>query len=340
MSKSFKIILTVLGLIILWALTLYFRRAPIEQDLANQVKAVLSQPEFNQVAVSFEGRDGTLSGEVSSQYLADEAESLAKKLWGVRVIDNQLNVSSEKPGPLAELLGYFQNGKLVLEGIVPDDATRQQLIQKITAALGVGKAIDKLSIDPKVQLPDRFFDALTTFLGLQGIDNAGFSINQNSFVLKGAVPNEEIKNRFTTVITTALAPLDIQNELQIVSKPEAAPSLEALQKFLASNVIEFELGSSVLSNQSQQILDRAFDLIKQVPQANIEIAGHTDNQGSKDFNIRLSKSRAIAVRLYLLEKEIAPERLSIQSYGMTQPKAKNDTPEGRQRNRRVELRLK
>ncbi|MCU0644576.1 MAG: OmpA family protein [bacterium] len=339
MSKIFKIILAVLGLLMLWALTIYFRRASIEQDLTDRAKLALAQPEFSQVSVTFEGRDGTLAGEVSSQQLADEAESLAQKLWGIRTINNQLIVPTEKSQTFATLQGYFQSGKFILDGIVPDEGTGQQLIQKATAVLGEEKVLDKLSIKPDVQLPERFHDAIAVFWGLKGIDEAGFSIGAGNFALKGKVPTEEIKNRLGAEVTKSLTPLQIQNELQVSSTPVAKPTSDELQKFFDSNVIEFELASSLLSSQSRKILDRAYKLLKQSPQASLEIAGHTDNSGPREYNMRLSKSRAIAVRLYLLEKEIAPERLSIAAYGETKPIANNDTEEGRQRNRRVEMRL-
>jgi OOP family OmpA-OmpF porin len=340
MSKTLKIILAIIGLIILWVLTLYFRRAPIEQDLINRVKATLNRPEFNQVAVSFQGRDGSLTGEVSSQLIADEAEQLAKKLWGVRVINNQLNVPVEKQMFFTNLQGYFQNGKFIFGGVIPDEAWRAKLIQLAEKAFGAGKLVDQLSIDPSVRLPDFFEKAFAAFLGLKGIDEAGFSIGADKFVLKGKVPTDEIKTRLGAELAKALAPLQVQNELQVISAAAAKPSLQDVQKFFSANTIEFDFGSSRLSSQSRQTLDRAFELINQVPEANFEIEGHTDNIGSDAYNLRLSRARAISVRLYLLERGIKPERLSVNAFGEKQPKANNDTEEGRQRNRRAEFRLK
>lgn len=340
MSKFLKILIAIIGLLILWIVTLCFRRAPIEQDLTNQVQAALNRPEFSQVDVSFEGRDGTLTGEVTSQALADEAEELAQKIWGVRVIHNQLMVPAEQPASFANLQGYFQNGKFVLSGVIPDEAMREKLIQLAEKVFGAGKVADQLSIDPSVQIPDFFEKAFTTFLGLKGIDEAGFSIWSDKFVLKGKVPTGEIKARLGAELANALAPLQVQNELQFETVAVSKPSLDELRKFFTANPVEFDFASSRLSNQARQILDRAFELINQVPEVNFEIEGHTDNIGSNDYNMRLGRARAISVRLYLLEKGIKPERLSVKAYGEQQPKATNDTEEGRQRNRRAEFRLK
>lgn len=340
MSKFFKIFLAVIGLLILWALTLHFRRSPIEQDLSNQVKAALSRPDFSQVAVSFDGRDGTMTGTVSSQALADEAESIAKKIWGVRIIDNQLNILIARADVFASIKGYFKNGKFMLSGALPDQITRQQMIQKATTVLGKGKVVDSLSVNPDIKLPARFMDAITLFWKLKGIEDAGFSMGDSTFVLNGKIVSEDLKNRLGAEIKKSLAPLNVQNKLQVKPTQIVKTSADAVQKFFNSNAIEFEIGSSLLPNQSRQILDQAYELLNQAPQVSLEIAGHTDNTGNAEYNMRLSKSRAIAVRLYLLEKEIAPERLSIKAYGETQPKTKNDTQAGRQRNRRVEMVLK
>lgn len=340
MSKVIKIIAAIIGLIILWVLTLYLRRTPIEQDLLDRTRSVLNRPEFSQVAVLFEGRDGTLTGEVSSQILADEAEELAKQVWGVRVIDNQLAVATERSSTIAKLHGYFQDGKFTLNGVIPDEAWRIKLVQLAEKTFGAGNVADQLTVDPSVQPPDFFEKAYAAFLGLKGIDQAGFSITADKFIFKGKVPTDEIKARLGAELTNALAPVTVQNDLQVAAAAVSKPTLEDLKKFFAEKPIEFDFASSRLSVQTRQILDRAFDLLKQVPKASFEIAGHTDNIGSRDYNVRLSRARAISVRLYLLEKGILPERLSVTGYGEKQPKSTNDTEDGRQRNRRVEFKAK
>jgi OmpA-OmpF porin, OOP family len=70
----------------------------------------------------------------------------------------------------------------------------------------------------------------------------------------------------------------------------------------------------------------------------VVIEGHTDNVGNRDANVRLSKARAEAVRNYLISKGITRNRLTTVGLGPDQPVASNDTPEGRARNRRVQLR--
>ncbi len=339
MSKTLKIVIAIIGLLILWVLTLFFRRVPIEQDLSFQVEDVLNRADFSQVDVSFEGRDGTLSGEVSSSALADEAENLARELWGVRVIKNLLKVPTEIATVSANLQGYFQNGKFVLKGVVADEAIRTKLVQLAEKAFGAGNVVDQLSIDPSVQLPDFFEKAFTAFLGLKGIDEAGFSIGEDKFVLKGIVETDAIKAGLGAKLTEILAPLLVQNDLQVLAVEVSKPSIEELRSFFSSNPIEFEFNSTDLTAQSRQTSNRIVEMLQRNSETNIQIEGHTDNIGSNSYNMQLGQKRADSVKGYLVEKSISATRLNTKSYGETQPKASNDTEVGRQRNRRVEFKI-
>jgi OOP family OmpA-OmpF porin len=70
----------------------------------------------------------------------------------------------------------------------------------------------------------------------------------------------------------------------------------------------------------------------------VTITGHTDNVGSEEYNLALSRFRAENVKKYLVEQYgVNPQRLDVQGAGPAQPVADNDTPEGRQRNRRVAI---
>jgi outer membrane protein OmpA-like peptidoglycan-associated protein len=73
------------------------------------------------------------------------------------------------------------------------------------------------------------------------------------------------------------------------------------------------------------------------PETNILIEGHTDNTGTDEYNIELSKKRAYAVSNYLLTQGVSQSRLIIKWYGKDQPKYPNDTDANRKLNRRVEV---
>lgn len=101
--------------------------------------------------------------------------------------------------------------------------------------------------------------------------------------------------------------------------------------------VTFESGRSRLSPASATVLDDVAASLLASPDVRIEIAGYTDNTGSTALNTRLSKARAAAVRSYLAARGVAPDRMTARGYGPASPVASNDTPEGRARNRRVEL---
>lgn len=78
-------------------------------------------------------------------------------------------------------------------------------------------------------------------------------------------------------------------------------------------------------------------ILNKYPDTNILIEGHTDSTGSDEHNLVLSKDRAQSVSCYLATLEVSSQRFTTNGYGETQPIATNDTDEGRQRNRRVDI---
>lgn len=99
----------------------------------------------------------------------------------------------------------------------------------------------------------------------------------------------------------------------------------------------FESGSAKLKPESKTELERLKQLLTDHAPLNIQINGHTDNVGPDADNLRLSEQRAKAVYDYLVQNGIAAARLRFKGFGETQPVADNETPEGRQQNRRTEF---
>jgi len=99
----------------------------------------------------------------------------------------------------------------------------------------------------------------------------------------------------------------------------------------------FDFNQSVLKPESEPVLAKVAALLKARPTVHVELQGHTDNVGGDDANLKLSNARAAAVRLWLTQHGLAADRLTSKGFGKTQPVADNGTPEGRAKNRRVEL---
>lgn len=102
--------------------------------------------------------------------------------------------------------------------------------------------------------------------------------------------------------------------------------------------LEFDLGKSTIRSTSYPSLNRVAALLIE-KSFSLKLAGHTDNTGSMQLNLRLSKERAEAVKSYLVSKGANASRIEATGYGPTQPIATNATAEGRQQNRRVEFTL-
>ncbi|MGZ4960229.1 MAG: OmpA family protein [Methylomonas sp.] len=99
----------------------------------------------------------------------------------------------------------------------------------------------------------------------------------------------------------------------------------------------FDTGRSNLKAGSLQHIYPLAEYLKEHPETMVKIEGHTDSQGSADYNSELSQRRADAVRDFLISNGIAPERISAQGMGEDYPVASNSTAAGRQQNRRVEV---
>lgn len=104
--------------------------------------------------------------------------------------------------------------------------------------------------------------------------------------------------------------------------------------------VQFEFGSSELKASSHKVLDEIASIMKSHKDAKLSINGHTDNVDGKDFNLRLSESRALACKNYLIRSGVRAKRISTKGYGESRPTATNETAEGRAKNRRVEFLLK
>ncbi|WP_343486259.1 OmpA family protein [Allomuricauda sp. d1] len=101
--------------------------------------------------------------------------------------------------------------------------------------------------------------------------------------------------------------------------------------------VYFDTNKSNVKGTSAETLNKLADILKEYPKTNVLVEGHTDSAGPEDYNWSLSQRRAESVSSYLNNQGIAASRLTTKWYGETQPKASNETSEGKAKNRRVEL---
>jgi outer membrane protein OmpA-like peptidoglycan-associated protein len=101
----------------------------------------------------------------------------------------------------------------------------------------------------------------------------------------------------------------------------------------------FDSGSATLQPASDEQLRNIAAIMKAYPSVKIKIGGYTDNTGDAAANLKLSQSRADNVRAELIQLGVAPDRLEAQGYGEEHPIADNNTEEGKQKNRRISMRV-
>jgi OOP family OmpA-OmpF porin len=145
---------------------------------------------------------------------------------------------------------------------------------------------------------------------------------------------------YTLVCRGAGGTADSAANISVVA-PSPAPVVAAAPapKLCSPTVlnIKFDTNKSDIKPQYHDELKGLADFLKEFPNAKGVIEGHTDSDGSKASNMKLSQRRADSVRSYLIKNfGIAPERLGAKGYGPTKPVAENTTAAGKQKNRRIE----
>jgi outer membrane protein OmpA-like peptidoglycan-associated protein len=143
-------------------------------------------------------------------------------------------------------------------------------------------------------------------------------------------------NSNTLIIVALVVALGIGGYFYWRSK-QVKPQKEILKDIFEN--LTFETGKAIIKNSSLPYLDELVVVLKKAPDWQLKIVGHTDNQGSDQINLSLSKKRAEAVKEYLIKSGVVNQIVS-DGLGESKPLADNNTPEGREKNRRVEFYIK
>jgi len=186
-------------------------------------------------------------------------------------------------------------------------------------------------------------------------DNFGDHYNDVRFGLGIEIPLFEEKVREVATVTettkvvesnTGLTDSDGDGVIDSVDKCPDTPKGARVDgdgcpfdKVIELKGVTFEFNKTRLRPDAQTILDWAVGVLKKYPDMNVEIAGHTDSVGSDSYNQKLSEGRAQAVKQYFIDHGVPEAQATAKGYGESQPKADNATAEGRELNRRVELRI-
>lgn len=227
-------------------------------------------------------------------------------------------------------------GKVVVSGTVPDEATRQAVLERAREVFGIDRVVDQLGVGALVAPPNWTAHVQRVISAdLKQVSRGEISIRGNMIELKGEVGSEAVRQQIVSDIATRVnTTYTVRSGLRV-----GAAGQDQVDLTLADRTIEFETGNSALTPAGQEVLELLAPVLQRLPGRDFEITGHTDSQGSRSQNIALSAARADAVRSYLIDKGIAAASIVTYGVGPDRPIASNDTPQGRARNRRIELRV-
>lgn len=322
----------------------------------------------------------TLTGTVLSDKEKKDAGKMAEEIEGVCGVDNQLVVKAapspyiidaikEQDGKVT-LSGYVANGEVhqrligEAKNIFGDD----NVIDKLQEAQGSPTAwyessklgLDKLAVVDYGQF--KISDSAFSFEGFVGeidqkdtlIESLKANLNGNysgSYSIDVPEPEPVLVVEPIVEPTPEPTPAPTPEPTPVptpVPTPEPTPEPKVVavscqnqfSTLLSQNKIHFEYDKADIKSESYNLLSQLIEVSKGCPNAKIAIEGHTDSDGSKGYNQRLSEKRAKAVKAYLIEKGVTSDRLESIGYGEVQPVADNGTDAGKERNRRIEFNIK
>jgi len=237
-----------------------------------------------------------------------------------------------------------QGEQTQLRGVVPDAAAQAQLLartQQLWGAAAVAVPDLKTGGSAEAGWLDWVLGVLPVAQQLGPAGELAFSAE--AVTVRGVVPDQAARSRVLQQVTAVLpAAVKLNDLLTLADRPLNAAELQTqsqLNQILVKG-IEFASGKAGISTSSADTLNETAAVLRAAPTVQIEIGGHTDNQGDAGANVGLSQARANAVKKFLIMQGVAPEQLAVKGYGAAQPLADNATEAGRQRNRRIEFRLR
>ncbi len=329
------------------------REAPlIEKDIRERTITALADAGMDWARANVDGRDVTLGGSAPSADARDEAHRIAAEIGGVRVvrdlmteIPTQTEVAPEPPATIVlpyALVLRSDGARLTLTGDVPDDPATSRLVELAGKRFAVADVKDELARGARRAPPDWFSAAGAALEALVLLEHGEARVDGLRVDLTGVAADRGLRARTRRLLAHGLpANFRSSTNIALVTQPDAPPAScqPQLDSLLAAAGVEFDNGSASLRSDSVPVLTEIVEIVQQCAPARFEVAGHTDDRGDPNANLRLSEARAQAVANYLVEQGVAADRVIARGYGEARPLVRGTSPEARARNRRIEIRL-
>lgn len=280
------------------------------------------------------GDSGTLTAANSNKNTSAATGNSANAGTPVRSVDSSFRIEAK-------------DGKYVVTGVVPDQATADKIKAALTAQYGEGNVdASGLKVDPNAKpFASGWMDNLAKILpSLKDWKNGALAFSGNAITSAEGLPQtalDQIKSLFTGwTLPVSLAGAEAatkQANEGALKELESATSLEQLIGALNVSIINFRSGSSEIPSDAKPILQKAAEVLKKQPAGSVvEVGGYTDNQGNPGANKKLSQNRADAVKQALIGYGVDAASLRSVGYGDSNPVGDNSTADGRFKNRRIE----
>jgi len=224
---------------------------------------------------------------------------------------------------------------VVIDGVVPDQATKAKLLTGLRAVYGTDRVVDRIQVE-MIATPPNWGDYVSGMIspGLKRVSPGKLEVNGQSVRITGEVGNEALRQQIASDLSLASnTSYTVTNALKVGSQQNL------LDQTLANRIIEFQSGSARLAPFGMAILDQMVARMAQMPDSRFLIIGHTDNVGQRESNLTLSHGRAQAVKNYMMARGIPGSHMDVLGKGPDEPVADNTNDEGRARNRRIEFKI-
>lgn len=334
-----RMIILIVGLLALWALFEFggLAQAPVIQaDIQARTEAAIAAAGLDDVLVSADGLDVSLSGTVADDAEVAQATDVTAAVRGVRSANSSVTVKA-----------YFtqfckDDTRILLTGNVSDEDARTAFPERAQDMFRHWNVEQDLTINDNS--PDgfrRFMDQALIELGQ--LEAGCITLNNRALSVSGSVRSERaltgIKERFDALSDLGFT-VSYDLGLPVLSEQAAACQAEANRYVESGETVLFGFDSDEIHAAGRQLLDAVVEISKLCPDVHVLVTGHTDSIGDKDYNIALGERRAEAVVNYMVSKGVDSGRLTPVGLGFSQPIADNSTEEGRSQNRRIEFRAR
>ena len=365
-ANGFKVILILAIIALLWALVIAPNRSVTVDEniqsasMGEDIRSALLSAGYSNTQVEIKGDVVTLSGETVSEKRRNEIGDLAAATRcsncgddkiRFRVVNNMTVKPTERVQIKAAQSPYTfsalktENGHVVLSGWVESEEQRLRILTKANEAFST--VIDR-TVDVALGAPNSDWEeVISNNLDKLILMKSGrFTLEDKASFISGEADTAKLRAEINEMVSEL--PAGYEGAANITVPNTAALNVGEIKSEAICQTLMNDLKSgkrinfaydkaSIRGAQSFDLLNALASATHQCLSFKVSVEGHTDADGAKDYNQRLSEARANSVVAYLSENGIDPDRMTVLGFGETKPIGDNSTDAGKAENRRIEF---